>query len=238
VAKTGHPNFVYEMQSPWRVGEHNWSLTGNHSGSSFDAADAETFMTGTASPFALAFGPFIDAAGTTVVRAAYYDGAASAPVWEAIYSSESPAPTPLVPTGTAMLADDDQGPLETCVILEAQAGVSARNKPVYLRKYIHAISGGNTTSGDTGIRWTFDAGTIHTNAAKSMGDGTWFGTRVYISPTGRQPASDAWTPLPAPGNHQMPRGRKRKITTTGTTSSLLSEIEQLAAAAATRILIP
>lgn len=237
MAKTGHPNFVYEMQSPWRIGEHNWSLTGNHSGSSFDATDAATFMTGTSSPFAKSFGPFICATGTTVVRAAYYDGEASAPVWEAIYTVDDPAPTPLQPTGAAMLESSVQMPLEVCVMLEAPAGVSLRNKPVYLRKYIHAISAGNLTVSDTGVDWEYDTGTIHTAAAHAMGDGSWFGTRVYISPSGRQPATEAWTAIAAVGNHQMPRGRKKKkITTSGSTSSILQEIEGLAAAAAAKAL--
>jgi hypothetical protein len=236
VAKTGHPNFVYEMQSPWRVGEHNWSLTGNHSGSSFDATDAETFMTGSASPFALTFRHFIATPGTTVVRAAYYDGETSAPIWEALYDVDSPAVTPLVPLGDAMAEIDDPGPLEVCVILEAPAGLSSRSKPVYLRKYIHSISGGNTTSSDTGIAWTFDAGSIHTNAVAAMGNGDWFGTRVYISPTGRQPASGAWVALPSPGNHQMPRGRKKPASSTG--SSILSALESAAGdiAAAAKLL--
>lgn len=238
MAKTGHPNFVYEMSSPWRTGLHSWSLTGNHSGSSFDPADAETFMTGTASPFAKTFGHFICATDTTVVRAAYYDGSTAAPIWEATYDVDSPAPTPLVPVGDAMFAEEDQGPLETCVILEAQAGVSLKSKPVYLRKYIHAISVGCIVSSDSGVAWEFDTGSIHTAAAHAMGDGSWFGTRVYISPTGRQPSTDGWAPLVSPGNHQMPRGRKRKKLTSASTSSILQEIEGLAAAAAARALTP
>jgi hypothetical protein len=235
MARTGHPNFVYDMESPWRIGAHRWSLTGNHSGSSFDATDAETFMTGTASPFALSFGPFISPVGTTVVRAAYYDGSTSTPVWEATYTTEDPAPTPLVPTGLAFSSHTGQLPLETCVILEAQAGLSSRTKPVYLRKYIHAVPIGTIETVGSEINFTFDGGSVHTAAAHAMGDGSWFGTRVYISPTGRQPLTDAWTPLVAPGNHQMPRGRKRKITTSGSSSSLLSEIEGLAAAAAAKL---
>lgn len=236
MAKTGHPNFVYDVSSPWRSGLHTWSLTGNHSGSSFDATDAETFMTGTASPFALSFGPFITTNDSSVVRAAYYDGETSTPVWEATYDSDHPAPTPLVPTGVAMSSDTGQEPLEVCVILEALAGLSSRTKPVYLRKYIHAIGAGNLGVSDAGVEWTYHSGGAATAAATAMGDGSWFGTRVYISPTGRQPLGGAWVPLAAPGNHQMPRGRKRKVTTTGGVSSILSEIEGLAAAAAAKAL--
>jgi hypothetical protein len=91
LAKTGHPNFVYAISSPWRTQRHVWSLTGNHSGSSLSSGDAETFMTGASSPFALSFAPFLTAApdGAStysefdhqVVRAAYYNGEDAAPVW-------------------------------------------------------------------------------------------------------------------------------------------------------------
>jgi hypothetical protein len=234
VAKTGHPNFVYDMSSPWRTGMHTWSLTGNHSGSSFDATDAQTFMTGTASPFALSFGPFISTTDTTVIRAAYYDGIASTPVWEATYDTDHPAPTPLVPTGAAMSSASPQEPLEACVILEAYAGLSSRTKPVYLRKYIHAIGVDNVAASDTGVVWTYHSGGGAAAAAAAMGNGSWYGTRVYISPTGRQPLSGAWVPVAAVGNHQMPRGRKRKITTGGSLASILGDIETFAAEAAAK----
>lgn len=232
MALTGHPNFVYELSSPWRTGLHNWSLTGNHSGSSFDAADAQTFMEGTSSPFALCFGPFISVTDTVVVRSAYYDGHTSTPVWEATYDTDHPAPTPLVPTGVAMEETSDQMPLEACVVLEALAGLSTKTKPVYLRKYIHAIPADNTTTGLTGIEWTFASGSGAADAAKAMGDGSWFGSRVYISPTGRQPLSSAWKPLAACGNHQMPRGRKKKKVVGGSSFSLSALEAALAAAAA------
>lgn len=230
MAKTGHPNFDYTISSPWRAGLHEWHLVGNHSGSSFSATDAQTFMTGASSPFALSFAPFISSWSSTVVRAAYYNGSTSAPIFTATYDTAHPAPTPLEPTGAAFdAAPDLQEPLEVCVLLEAQAGLSTRSKPVYMRKYIHACPAGNLASGTGKVpNWTFGAGAAA--AATAMGDGSWFGNRVYCSPTGRQPATNDWAPLIVPGNHQMPRGRKRKMSSSG--SSLLDEALQLAAAAA------
>jgi hypothetical protein len=189
-------------------------------------------MTGAASPFALTFAPFICPTGSTVVRAAYYDGAASLPVWEATYSEGSPPPSNLDPLGSAFThASGIQMGLETCVILEAQSGISDRGKPVYLRKYIHAAVDGNLAmAGDGCPNWDFIS-SVNT-IAQSMGNGTWFGSRVYISPSGRQPAASAWTALVAPGNHQMPRGRKKKVLTGGAGASILSKLEGLAAALA------
>lgn len=228
MAKTGHPNFDYTLQSPWRTGYHQWHLVGNHSGSSFGASDAQTFMEGTSSPFALCFGPFIETGHTSVVRSAYYDGSTSAPVFTNTYDTDNPAPTPLVPTGLAFSDTEtsESLPLEVCVMLEAEAGLSSRSKPVYLRKFIHAIPGGyQDVASGTGIpNWIFaDAAAT---AATKMGDGSWYGNRVYCSPSGRQPSSNDWQALLVPGNHQMPRGRKRKVA--GTNSSIFNSALGLA----------
>lgn len=225
MAKTGHPNFDYVISSPWRTGLHEWHLTGNHSGSSFSATDAQTFMEGASSPFALCFAPFISSSDGTVTRTAYYNGQDSAPVFTNTYSETNPVPTPLEPTGNAWLASGPQEPLEVCVMLEARAGLGSTSKPVFLRKYVHGVPTGNIASGTDGVpNWVF-AGAAATAATK-MGDGSWFGSRVYIAPSGRQPASNDWQALVVPGNHQMPRGRKRKAP--GGNSSIFNIAEKLA----------
>jgi hypothetical protein len=237
LAKTGHPNFVYEILSPWRVGFHKWGLTGNHSGGSFDATDAQTFMTGAASPFALSFAPFINplvpssggGQSNTVVRAAYYDGINSAPVWEASYDSVTPAPTHLQPLGTAWqhigsaIVNDA---LEVCVVIEARVGTSVKNKPVFVRKYIHGVPTGNINVNTEGLP-IYEFASEATTAAQAMGDGSWFGSRVYVSPKGSQAPAASYVPLESPGNHQMPRGRKRKTAAVASgQSALLSLLEQ------------
>lgn len=228
MAKTGHPNFDYSISSPWRTGKHTWHLVGNHSGSSFTAADAKTFMEGAASPFALCFAPFIDALNSSVVRSAYYDGQNSAPVYVAIYDTDNPPPSPLTPTGAAFSSENTaQEPLEVCVMLEAQAGLSSRSKPVYMRKFIHAVPTGNIQAGTGGLP-QFEFTSAAATAAAAMGDGSWFGNRVYCSPSGRQPSTNDWVAQVTPSNHQMPRGRKRKVTSSG--SSILSDAEKLALA--------
>jgi hypothetical protein len=229
MAKTGHPNFVYTMNSAWRTGRHNWTLTGNHSGVAFDAADAATFMTGAASPFALSFAPFIGASGegttggTWVQKVTYYGGSAAAPIYEHEYAAPADTPTALRPTGLAFTVPASfQDALETCVMMYAPVGFSSTNKPVFLRKYIHAVPTENVAAGgDGGVIWSFaSSGTVAQAAATAMGNGSWFGTRVYISPSGAQPLSTDWAIDGSPSNHQMPRGRKRTVKSGGSSFAL------------------
>lgn len=223
MAKTGHPNFDYTCQGLWRGLTHNFSITGNHSGSSFGAADAKTFMEGDQSPYCLSFAPF-QATDITVVGARYYDGQNSAPVYEATYNTENPAPDPLTATGEGLVGGAATGiymPLECCVMLEAVVGTSKNNKPVYCRKYLRGGPYGGITQEPSGeVQWGIS--TAGTAAAKAMGDGSWYNSRVYISPSARS-AIGTWEVLPQVGNHQVPRGRKRSLKTQG--SSIVKTIE-------------
>lgn len=209
MAKTGFGNFDYVCQGTWRGSPHNFSITGNHSGSAFSSADAETFLTGAASPYALSFAPFLAGDGSKVVGAKYYDGVHSTPIWEAVYDTDDPAPTTLEPTGSAYASPATSSvalPLEVCVMLESEVGLSSKGKPVYCRKFLRGgpIDGLHASGQDS--TWNFGSGAAA--AASSMGDGSWFQTRVYISPTGKQGPN--WQVLTNPGNHQVPRGRKRQ----------------------------
>jgi hypothetical protein len=225
MAKTGHPNFDYTCQGSWRGATHNFSIVGNHSGTSFGAADAQTFMEGDQSPYCLSFAPF-QATGITVVQSRYYDGQNSAPVFEATYDVENPAPDPLTATATGY---DGTGegtgayfPLEVCCMLEALVGTSKNNKPVYCRKYIRGVPLiAYTDSGDSQLTWAISA--AGNTAAKAMGDGSWYGNRIYISPNARS-ALTTWQALTEPGNHQIPRGRKK--TTSSSQSSTIALLEK------------
>lgn len=237
MAKTGHPNFVYAISSPWRTQRHTWSLTGNHSGSSLSGTDAATFMTGADSPFALSFAPFLTAAPSTateyaefdhqVVRAAYYNGEDAAPVWEADYNSDSPPPSTLLPTGTAPSTAgpfNAYGSLEACVEMRAPVGLSSTNKPVFVRKYVHGLPSGWVTTDIDGVQ-TIALSTAGTAALEAMNNGDWFGSRVYIARSGNQPSASSWIVIP--GAHQMPRGRRKVTAKAGASASsvLLSLLE-------------
>lgn len=224
MAKSGHPNFVYQISSPWREEPHVWSITGNHSGSSFDAADAESFMLGPASPMAVSYGHFLgtcgDSGATTyeqfahqVVAAIYYDGQHSAPVWEEHFGNENPAPTTLLPQGDAYsIRSPENQPytsLESCATLVAQVGLNSKNKPIFAKKYIHGLpSLASVVTVGGGV--TLPLSSAGVTALEAQSNGQWFGSRVYVTPSGRQPLAAAWTAIP--GQHQMPRGRKKKGT--------------------------
>lgn len=217
MAKTGYPNFEYVYTGWWRGMAHNWSLVGNISGEPISEEDAGDFMVGESSPAVLTFAPAI-APGMVLTSARLYDGTKSAPVWFRDYDEETKAPSITDPTGTVYTEANqaNYGPLESCLMLEAHAGVSATGKPVYLRKYIRGIMPTKISAGSESAAPTIDLATTAKGVAETMGDGSWWGSRVYISASGRQPPAGNWKFLETPGNHQVPRGRKRL---TGTNSS-------------------
>lgn len=223
MAKTGRPNFVYICQGNWRGITHKFQIIGNTTGAALSAADAKIFMEGTASPYAVSFAPFQDPAGVEVIGTRYYNGTASAPVYEADYTPGE-APTPLTATGTAFETSGVASqPLEVCVMLEARVGTSSTGKPVFCRKFIRgaSISGLTVASGE--VVWEWD-GSVHVDAAASMGNGNWYNNITYCSPSGATADSAGWTALAAPGNHQVPRGRKRKSSSSKSNVSLAQQL--------------
>lgn len=230
MAKTGHPNFDYTCEGLWRGVAHNFSITGNHSGTSFSQTDAQTFMTGTLSPYAQSFGPF-QSSGIKVVGARYYDGQNSAPVWETTYTTEDPAPTALEATEKAW-ASSASGyylPLEVCALLYALVGYNSKSKPVYCRKYLRGIPAqalGEVAGAEQWIGPTADG----LAAIAAMGNGSWYGGRYYISPSAQQ-AVTTWDLDPYCSNHQVPRGKKRKVTSASSGVSAESILEKAIALA-------
>lgn len=231
MAKTGHPNFDYTCQGYWRGAIHNFSIVGNHSGTSFGQSDAQAFMEGTSSPFALTFGPLMSS-GLSVVASRYYDGQNSAPVFVNLYNTGNPAPTPLVPTGAAWGSDitlEDYLPLEVCADLSSEVGLGKTSKPVYNRKFLRGVPQGAVGSGTGGETvWGSPAPAAVVTAVAKLGNGDWYGGRTYISPNAR--SANNWLISAYPGNHQIPRGRKAKATSTS--SSLFNDALNLAKAAA------
>lgn len=199
----------------------------------FNAVDAETFMTATNSPFCLSYAPFIGTIGASnppsyeefahqVVSATYYDGQNAAPVWEEHFGAENPAPAALWPTGTAYAirspANEPYGSLESCATLVAQLGTNKANKPIFARKYIHGLPGLETVV-EVGGGCTLPLSSAGITAIQSQSNGSWAGSRVYVTPSGAQPAASAWVAIP--GQHQMPRGRKKR---TGAQNASLASV--------------
>jgi hypothetical protein len=222
MAKTGHPNFDYTCQGYWRGAVHRFSIVGNHSGTSFGQVDAQQFMESDTSPFALCFGPLM-ATDLSVVASRYYDGQNSAPVFVNDYNTGNPAPTPLVPTAAGFSGSElaQYYPLEVCTDIYSEVGLGKTSKPVYNRKYLRGVPEGGLEFDSHGEA-TMAINSTGTAAITAMGDGSWYGSRVYISPNAR--SANNWVASTWPGNHQIPRGRKR--TTAKASASALSVAEK------------
>lgn len=229
MAKTGHPNFDYTCQAYWRGALHNFSIVGNHSGTSFGQADAKTFLEGTSSPYALSFGP-MQATSIKVTACRYYDGQNSAPVFVDLFNEGNPAPTPLVPTGLGYGSGGgaDYLPLEVCTGFSSEVGLGKTSKPIYNRKYLRGVPSDAITY-DSHDEMILVPSTAGTAACTAMGDGSWYGGRVYISPNAR--SANNWVINQYPENHQVPRGRKRKATSASSGVSATSILEKAIALA-------
>lgn len=180
-------------------------------------------MEGTTSPMALTFG-LLMSSSINVISSRYYDGQNSAPVFVNLYNTDNPAPTPIVPTGSAWgeVTLEDYLPLEVCMDLYSEVGLGKTSKPVYNRKFLRGVPTGAIGVGSHD-ETVFEPPTGVTTAVAKLGDGSWYGSRVYISPSAR--SANNWLLSVYPGNHQIPRGRKR--VTTKQTQSALTDAEQL-----------
>lgn len=214
----------------WRGNLHHWSTVYHFSGtptSAFTSADATTLL--------------------NADRAFCYTGAAAnGGTYECdIYSQASGgvpitsvrAFDPTVPG--AFIADVGSNyssttsfayetTAENALLVEWAAGISSSGKGVRLRKWFHAVSSAATTSG-TGSQVSTPNITSLTAAANTMVNV--FGSKgmVMASSTGR--LAGAATVSPFYSNHQMPRGRKRKTSSSSSGLFSISNIETILAAA-------
>lgn len=227
MAKTGYGNFDYTYEALWRGAPHQFHVGGNHSGAAFNASDAQSFMEGESSVAALSIAPFQSNPGVSVISSRYYNGVQATPVYERIYGEEYPVPEAIRPTMAAYTTGGGGPvlPLEVCVMVESPAGMSKTGKPVYLRKFLRGAPVGALDVSGSGDA-IFTIGAEGAAAATAYGDGSWFGERVYIGPSGTQGTSTSWIALQQPGNHQVPRGRKRKGSVANS-RTLLSSIKTL-----------
>lgn len=223
MARTGHPNTVHDFTSQWRGTPHRWSLTANHSGTSFTtSADQILYLKSLFDIFRI----FISASDITTYLSGvrYYDGSTATPIYENLFGDQAAATAAGYGLGGGSVSGT-QGEgftggettqlcagLECCTILQAPVGLSSTGKPVFLKKFIHCAP-----ASQPGI---VDGPTLSTDGpmyAAALGNGTLYGSRVLCSATGKQ---GDWVVAPGWGNHQMPR-RKKKVTSASLTSDLL-----------------
>lgn len=206
MALTGHPNIVITHVGPWRgKPQHLWTTIYNLSGPTPSAGDQAQLMT---QLVAIESAILSGGTGRGFVNAKFYSGQKPN-----IPTAVDPLGTPAAPLpyNSADWAAGGNAPTgncepEQCLLVETLLnGLSSRGKPVYLRKYFHAIS---DTAATTGRIPGAVAAAINTRVA-AWTNGTLANGVVVISPSGRQstspPAAKTYV-----WNRQMPRGRRKK----------------------------
>lgn len=226
MAKTGHPNFQLKMWGPWRGIQHRWTISHGHSGSPFTTeADAISFL----NSVWVNVSPFFAKAWTGVSTFycagwSYYNGTSSAALWEKDYANQAAATTDGFVTtyyGDAYASEGVPASPEVCIRLQAPVGNSSTGKPVFLRMFVHYADG--TPSGTGNDIPNFGSGAA--GYAANLGNGGLFGSRVLISPGGKQ---GDWAPYGYYANHQMQRKRK-KASSSSIPAGALKLAEQLIA---------
>lgn len=232
MAKTGHPNTVHEFTSPWRGSGHVWRLTANHSGTSFTTdPNRISWLQSLFGQFLLFISPQDTATFCSGVK--YYDGETSVPLYEATFVNEAAAAAAGYALGGSTVtanqgeayseaeAGDQRSGLESCCVLLAPVGTNSKGKPVFMRKYIHAVPG---TTGQTNELPFND---LAQGYAAALGNGSLYGSRVLCSASGAQ---GDWSADLYYGNHQLYRRAKKKTSlSSASTSSLLQRILESAA---------
>lgn len=156
-----------------------------------------------------------------------YSGSGGAPIATVTYGAAGVATgqTGFAGPGLTTPVQPVFGPMEVCLDIRVPlAGLSSRGKPVFCRKYIRGW-GITDFDGSGAAQLPSDWITAIEGFVAPWHTGLGPNSYVVIGRSGRQP-SGAPVCEPFLGNHQKPRGRKRKATVPPT--SLLSTTLQLA----------
>jgi hypothetical protein len=220
VAKTGYPNFVLKYTAPWRGTQHVWSVASSHSGALLSSnAQVLSLLQSIHGVFAEFMS--VAAADQYLSGYRYYDGHASAAIYEADYTSAAASASagwaaPADYGGAYAGTNNNVCGLETCLVLQAPIGNSSSGRPLFMRKWIHGVPAGND----------MDQPPLSTSAAAivaQLGNGTLPYNRVLVSPKGAQ---GAWVYNGYYGAHKMPR-RNPKRTSSSSLFSLAQDISKL-----------
>lgn len=211
MAKTGHPNVVLLHGCYWRGSPHVWSTVYNLSGSTPNAADQVQLIRQLRDiESSILFG---GNGGTArgFIEGRFYTGQGGIPTAVDTYGTKADPASWLSYTGIvwgATSAPYEETREVAMLIKTPLNGLSSRGKPVFLRKYFHAIP----FFADNGqIPSSFV--TLINNAVLPWTNGSLHNGVVVIGQSGRQsslpPATDTFTVA-----RQMPRGRRKKVTAT------------------------
>lgn len=129
------------------------------------------------------------------------------PILTTTYGSDTVPSDGSLPSGGAYVSSTAimQTPLETCLIVDFSAGLSKSGKPVQFRKYFHAVPQSTATDGAPDIS---PADRAAVNALAASVNSVIAGSNL-LHGNARRLAGDPYVSQWY-GNHQMPRGRRRK----------------------------
>lgn len=211
MAGLGHWYIELEKQGYWRGEQHTWVNRYVMSGSDPSSSDATTVIQALHDIETKIHFPVSSGGGWGFVEGRAYGSGGGYPfatiAWNTslVPSSATGFTGTVYPSGPAYTP----GPLESCLLIETKInGLNSRGKPIYLRKYIRALATNIGTSTDQLPLPTAFLSAVATAVAPwqtGMGANSW----VVIAVSGRQAAS-APTVHNFGVNHQVPRGRKRK----------------------------
>nr|CRY96108.1 hypothetical protein [uncultured prokaryote] len=194
----------------WRGQPHRWSTVYH-----FNLAAARAPIDASAcDAFAAAEKPLLYPGGTTsngISSISIYGPSGGTPIAAKTYFDWH-VPASWVNAGIGAAWTGASGPLataEVALVVKSPTQLSRTGKPVFLRKWYHGVPAINdgataevTSSQITAITAAFVALGSSLTATYGL---------VYASPSGAVPGTP--TVQPFFGNHQMPRGRKRKVVT-------------------------
>jgi hypothetical protein len=213
---------IVEHVRHWRGGIHRWSTSYLMTGSltaPLDATACQTLM--------LADNKMLYQKSSGVDGSAYKCSiyAASGGVPIASYTAfdwETPASwTPVVGSVWTAAATACDAVAETACLVEWPAGLSSTGKPVKFRKWYHQVPPSAAAGGAVDIL-SAQVTALNTQA-NAISVCLYSGYGIALGTAGRLPG----TPVTSPfyGNHQMPRGRRKKTTTS--TAKQASDFEQV-----------
>lgn len=214
-----------EKQAYWRGQQHTWVNRYVMSGSDPTATQANTVQAALKS-IENVIHPLVAAgAGVGFVSSRAY-GAAGGPPFNVIPYNTSKAPGTATgfagPTWTTGLIWAPT--LETCLLVQTPLnGMSSSGKPIALRKYFRGVAFTTELADNTGVMPATDAAGI-ANACLTWKTGIGANAWVVIGTSGKQ-ASAVPTAHPYLVAHQVPRGRKKKASS----SSVLGFLADAAA---------
>jgi hypothetical protein len=218
------PRLVIDHARYWRGAPHQWSTQYFFNGSTPGSSEWLSIDTALTTMEAAVLFLSTGAGGFVAVKG--YSTAGGPPVYTRAIG-EVPTPSSWSPyVGSDWSSASGyvyNVEAEACVLVSIPlTGLSSKGKPVYARKFLHSVAQPSTSVSGAAASLPAGVVTAMETSLAILNTGFGSGGRRVISMAGRLPSSN---PIVEPflGNHQMPRGRKRKASS----SSIFAALKDL-----------